>query len=108
MDLESLRHVIQKHFAGRQVDLVKCSPNDMASVLAPWLARRIKLIIAAGGDGTLADVVSGLPANGPVVGILPLGTGNVVARELDVPVRLDRLPPCLPEILPFANWMYCA
>lgn len=39
-------------------------------------------IIAVGGDGTLNEVVNGLNDNAPSIGVLPVGTANVVAREL--------------------------
>lgn len=44
-------------------------------------------LVVAGGDGTLHRVVSALrrPADGPVVGIVPAGTGNDFARALDLP-----------------------
>lgn len=45
-------------------------------------------VIAAGGDGTLFEVVNGLyqhrAAERPPLGILPVGTGNAFARELDL------------------------
>lgn len=43
------------------------------------------VVVAAGGDGTLNDVASGLRSLGaaaPPVAVLPLGTSNLLAREL--------------------------
>lgn len=87
--LEPLRRLLEKHFSERRFALVECSRTDMAGVLAPWLQRGIKLIISAGGDGTVSDIATALPADGPPVGILPMGTGNVLARELDLPLDLE-------------------
>ncbi|MFC9778380.1 diacylglycerol kinase [Paenibacillus chitinolyticus] len=49
--------------------------------------RGFDLIIAAGGDGTLYEVVNGMgeKPNRPPVGILPLGTTNDFARALNIP-----------------------
>jgi diacylglycerol kinase (ATP) len=49
------------------------------------------LIVSAGGDGTLNEVVNGIAQGGcnAALGVLPLGTGNDYARTLGVPTDLD-------------------
>jgi YegS/Rv2252/BmrU family lipid kinase len=43
-------------------------------------------IVAAGGDGTVCEAAEGMPRDGDAsLGILPLGTGNDIARTLGVP-----------------------
>jgi YegS/Rv2252/BmrU family lipid kinase len=44
------------------------------------------LVVAAGGDGTINEVLNGLADHTPL-GLLPLGTANVLARELKIPVN---------------------
>ncbi|HEY9072301.1 MAG TPA: YegS/Rv2252/BmrU family lipid kinase, partial [Candidatus Ozemobacteraceae bacterium] len=45
------------------------------------------LVAVCGGDGTLCEAANGLPAQG-VLGLLPAGTANVVARELGIPIDI--------------------
>ena len=49
-------------------------------------------VVAAGGDGTVHEVASGLLDHGediPTLALLPLGTGNDLARSLQVPDELE-------------------
>ena len=59
-------------------------PGMMQARLA--LAAGAKLVVAAGGDGTVRSVAAGLAGTGAQMGIVPLGTANLAARNLGVPV----------------------
>ena len=63
-------------------------PGTMQARLA--LAARARLVVAAGGDGTVRSVAAGVAGTQARMGIIPLGTANLAARNLGVPVGNPR------------------
>jgi diacylglycerol kinase (ATP) len=71
------------------------APGDARRLAADAIADGFDLIVAAGGDGTVNEVLNGIGdmPNGferAQLGVLPLGTMNVFAREIKIPLRLER------------------
>jgi len=69
---------------GLEVEVLNTERPNHATELAATGGNR--LVIAAGGDGTVNEVLNGL-SMGATLGILPLGTANVLARELGLPLE---------------------
>jgi diacylglycerol kinase (ATP) len=51
------------------------------------VAEQFDLVIGAGGDGTIRYVADGLAHTGIPMGLVPAGTGNLLARNLDLPLE---------------------
>jgi YegS/Rv2252/BmrU family lipid kinase len=60
-------------------------PGDATRIAAQAAAEGHDCVVAAGGDGTIAEVAAGLIGSGSALGILPFGTANVLALELGLP-----------------------
>jgi YegS/Rv2252/BmrU family lipid kinase len=62
------------------------APGDARRLAQAAVASGVGTILAAGGDGTVNEIVNGILAapskRPPMIGVLPLGTANVLAREL--------------------------
>ncbi|CAN5843175.1 diacylglycerol kinase family lipid kinase [soil metagenome] len=87
--VEEIQEVLGRHFP---CDNGTCEVHyladgeDLTALVREAIGRGANLIIAAGGDGTVSAVASGLIGSEARMGILPLGTANVLARELGLPL----------------------
>ena len=82
---ERLDKAFRKH--GLACDIVLTQKAGDGCALAREAAESgADLVVAAGGDGTVKEVVNGLVGTGAALGIIPAGTVNVLARELGIPL----------------------
>lgn len=51
---------------------------------------KIDIVVAMGGDGSANDVAQGLLNSETVMGIIPVGSGNGLARHLKIPISLEK------------------
>jgi YegS/Rv2252/BmrU family lipid kinase len=86
-----------------ELALTTCTGHARDIALAR--GRDFERVLALGGDGTAGDVIAGLAHSGIPVGVLPGGTGNLLARALRIPLdpvaaarALVRAPPAVFDV----------
>jgi diacylglycerol kinase (ATP) len=65
------------------------APRDGERLAARAAEGGASVVAAAGGDGTVSEVVNGLGGTSASMGLVPLGTGNDLARHLRLPCDID-------------------
>ena len=65
------------------------APGDAERYAREAAETGVRIVVAAGGDGTINGVVNGLAGSDTALGILPVGTMNVFAAEMGLPNDLE-------------------
>ena len=79
-----LRHKIGA-LSRRAIVRTTVAPGDAEAIARRAVAQGFQTVVAAGGDGTVNEVVNGIAGSDVHFGILPVGTMNVFATELGIP-----------------------
>ncbi|HEX2959237.1 MAG TPA: YegS/Rv2252/BmrU family lipid kinase [Chitinispirillaceae bacterium] len=75
---------------GMEAEIIESTSSKHAEEIARGCGENgDDLVIAAGGDGTINSVVNGLAGSQTALGIIPIGTINLFALELDIPTDID-------------------
>jgi YegS/Rv2252/BmrU family lipid kinase len=92
-DPEQLRTTVSKHCADAGWDdpvVIETTADDPGGGMArDAVSQGADLVLSAGGDGTGMAIAEALSGGGVPLGILPMGTGNLLARNLGLPLGLD-------------------
>jgi YegS/Rv2252/BmrU family lipid kinase len=64
-------------------------PGHATELAREAVGRGAETVVAAGGDGTVREVVSGLAGTKAVLGIVPLGSGNDFCKTIGLPRELE-------------------
>ena len=86
---ESVQRALDTHFPPARIEYVVHEPrkgDSFGDIVRARLREGFDLVVAAGGDGTVSAVVDGLSGSAVPLGIIPTGTANLVARELNIPL----------------------
>lgn len=66
------------------------APGDAEALAERAVEQGYEVVVAAGGDGTVNEVVNGIAGSDVSLGVLPVGTINVFALELGIPMDLRK------------------
>jgi len=93
VDVDQFRSIVQKHSAAAGWDeplwfeTTEEKPGTEQAHRA--VAAGVEAVIVGGGDGTVRAAAAGLADTGVPMVLLPLGTGNLLARNLPIPSRAE-------------------
>ncbi len=97
--LEEARKILA--VSGINAELLPTSaPGHAGEIAARAISEGSQLIIACGGDGTLNEVVNGMPGSKVPIALLPAGTANILAKELRIPWSIPRAAALIPRGIP--------
>jgi YegS/Rv2252/BmrU family lipid kinase len=65
-------------------------PGHASQLTQQALDRQVDYVVAAGGDGTVNEVARAMVHTSSTLGIIPLGSGNGLARDLGIPMDIRK------------------
>ena len=78
---------LQRNGWGNTLWLETSADDPGRAMTKQAVAEHVDLVIGAGGDGTIRHVADTLAHTGIPMGLVPAGTGNLLARNLDLPLE---------------------
>jgi len=82
--IDDPRSLVEAAFreGGRDAEVVLAEPDDLAHHLRDSAVSDFDTVVVGGGDGTFSHALSVLAGSGKTLGLLPLGTMNLLGRDL--------------------------
>ena len=69
------------------LEVIPLTPQiDCGQTIRERMARGVRLFVAAGGDGTITNIVQPLVNTDSTLGVIPVGTYNHFAKDLEIPL----------------------
>jgi len=84
-------HLLKKHLGKKHpIDIIYTQYPGEATEISDKHKSDYDIIVAVGGDGTINEVARPLINSGTALGIVPMGSGNGLARHLGIPLNTKK------------------
>jgi diacylglycerol kinase (ATP) len=91
-DMDEFRSVLEERLnqQGKSFQVYETTGEEnLAELIRTASEQGVKIVLAAGGDGTITEVINGIIHTDMTLGIIPMGTGNGLARAMEIPLDLE-------------------
>src|SRR5664280_484744 len=80
---------------GTEAQVVVAEGRNLEEAIRRYRDSDVDAVVVAGGDGSVDTAAKALAGSGRTLGVLPMGTFNLFARDLQVPLKLEEAVPAL-------------
>lgn len=90
---EEIPHLIETQFSPKkfQTDILFTEyPKHASELTRQALVENADYVVAVGGDGTVNEVAKAMIRSNAALGIIPVGSGNGLARDLSIPLDIKK------------------
>ncbi len=85
---EHVKHILNEKAFEYEIIFTE-KPGHATDLSRKAVEQGIDIVVAVGGDGTINEVARSLIGTNTIMGLVPGGSGNGLARHLDIPMRID-------------------
>lgn len=86
---KQLIHSIQENFSKYNYELINWAyPEQKTEIIDHLKKNNYDVVVAVGGDGTINQVAQAIINTDTLLGIIPMGSGNGLARHLKIPLNI--------------------
>lgn len=90
--IKAIEAALQKHLDHQQytyrIEQTQY-PKHGTEIARAAAASGVDVVVAVGGDGSLNDIIQGIRHTATVLGVIPMGSGNGMARSAGIPLKLE-------------------
>jgi len=90
--VKAIEEALQKHLDHQQytyrIEETRY-PKHGTEIARAAAASGVDVVVAVGGDGSLNDIIQGIRDTATVLGVIPMGSGNGMARSAGIPLKLE-------------------